>query len=411
MDPADKLKRKLDNAAIAFPAAAGPRDSRVFRVYCKLNQQVQPCVLQKALDQAILKYPLFQCRLKRGMFWFYFEETDARPVVKTETEASCNELYHRGWDNLLFKVTYNQDKINLEMFHALTDGTGACSFLSEIVKTYLRLLYGISEEDAEVPDTREEQEEDSFSRFYFGGRQEKQIRKSSRAYQLKGRKLPQEDMKIMECMISVRQLLAHSRAHRVSVTAYMTAVLLLAFSRGMTEKQKKKPVVLMIPVNLRNYYPSKSMANFFGWMEIEYQFHKKADFEDILLHVKKRFSDELRRDQVALRMNRYVKMEKNPLLRFIPLEIKNHFIKIGTRLGSRNVSAVLSNLTVMKMPQYCEPYIDRFGAWSSTDKFQMCACSYRDKFCFGVTSKLEDTSVQTHILEFFRAEGMDITVI
>ena len=40
--------RKLDNAAQAFPAATGKRDTRVFRFYCQLKEDIQSDLLQNA---------------------------------------------------------------------------------------------------------------------------------------------------------------------------------------------------------------------------------------------------------------------------------------------------------------------------------------------------------------------------
>lgn len=403
--------RRLDNAANAFPANAGKKDSRVFRVYCKLNEAVQPEILQKALDQVILRYPMFQCTLKSGYFWFYFERSSIKPMVKQETKAPCSEIYHPDQNNLLYEVTYNQEKIILEMFHALTDGTGAFCFLQDIVKVYLCQLYKIDDLDSMADNIQSEQEEDSFSLYYSSVKKVKQIRKSGRAYQMKGEKVTQKNMKIMECSMPVKQLLQHSRAQQASITVYMTAVLLQAVSHKMTEKQKRRPVVVMIPINLRNYYPSKSMSNFFGWMEIEYKFKDEDTFEDILLHVKRRFAEELLREQVAFRMNHFVKIEKNVLLKYIPLGMKNVFLKMGTRFGSNHISVVLSNISVIKMPKPYEPYIDRFGVITSTDKLQMCSCSYQDKFYFSITSKLEDLSIQQDILKFLKKEKIDISII
>ena len=42
--------RKLDNAAQAFPAATGKKDTRVFRFYCMLKEDVQEELLQRALE-------------------------------------------------------------------------------------------------------------------------------------------------------------------------------------------------------------------------------------------------------------------------------------------------------------------------------------------------------------------------
>ena len=65
--------RKLDNAAQAFPAATGKNDTRVFRFYCLLKEEVSENILQKALDRTMEKYPLFRSVLRKGVFWFYME--------------------------------------------------------------------------------------------------------------------------------------------------------------------------------------------------------------------------------------------------------------------------------------------------------------------------------------------------
>ncbi|MDY4633370.1 MAG: alcohol acetyltransferase, partial [Dorea formicigenerans] len=58
--------RKLDNAALAFPLVTGKDDTRVFRFYCELKEEVDPELLQQALDETMEKYPLFQAVLRKG---------------------------------------------------------------------------------------------------------------------------------------------------------------------------------------------------------------------------------------------------------------------------------------------------------------------------------------------------------
>lgn len=402
-----KMRRKLDNAALVFPAATGKKDSRVFRIYCKLREPVEPELLQKALEQVLVQYPMFQSVLKRGSFWFYFEKKNIRSVVKEEENTPCSPIYKKNEETLLYEISFRRNRINLEVFHALTDGTGAMHFLSKIVSAYLDLKYGMGEENIQLI-SEEEQEEDSFSRYYSTEKQPKQVRKSTLAYQFSGRRLQQADMKIMECVVSAKQLLEKVRGQGVSITVYMTAVLLQVIGEGMKEEQKKRPVVIMVPVNLRNYYQSNSMSNFFGWMEIEYYFKPDTTFEQVLAHVKKRFAEELTKEQVALRMNRLIDIEKNPLLRMFPLELKNLGLRIGSWAGSRNVTAIFSNLGTVTMPEVYKPYIERFGVLTSTDKLQVCACSYYDRFYFSITTKYEDTRVQEKMMKFLKDQGIQV---
>ena len=51
MDTGYSKWRKLDNAALAFPLVTGKNDTRVFRFYCQLKEEVNGEILQAALDQ------------------------------------------------------------------------------------------------------------------------------------------------------------------------------------------------------------------------------------------------------------------------------------------------------------------------------------------------------------------------
>ena len=133
--------RKLDNAALAFPLVTDKNDTRVFRFYCQLKEAVNSEILQKALDQTLEKYPLFRAVLRKGLFWFYLERRDIDAFVKEEKRPPCSSLYIRDKRDLLFEVTYYKKRINFEVFHVLTDGTGASEFIRELVKNYLYLAH------------------------------------------------------------------------------------------------------------------------------------------------------------------------------------------------------------------------------------------------------------------------------
>ena len=131
--------RSLDNAGKMFSAASTSKDTRVFRFYCVLKEQIDKDILQEALNRTIKKYPIFLSVMRKGLFWHYLEKSALRPVVREEYKEPCSCLYIRDKQALLFEITYYKNRINFEVFHALTDGTGATHFLSELVKNYLYL--------------------------------------------------------------------------------------------------------------------------------------------------------------------------------------------------------------------------------------------------------------------------------
>lgn len=401
--------RKLDNAALAFPAATGKKDTRVFRFYCQLEEMIDKEKLQDALDQTVAAYPVFQAVLRKGLFWYYLEHRDLRAIVKPETNKPCSTIYVPDAKKLLFEVTYYRDRINFEVFHALTDGTGAIQFFRELIKNYLLLTHkadrlpDIPLQDENV--TGMDREVDSFSKYYS-----KKLPRGSkggpRAFQLPGPKVERDNIEISEVTLSVKALLEKSRALGVSMTVYLTAVFLCAIHEEMTERQQRRPVTLMIPINLRNYFPSQSMTNFWGWLEVSYHFSGPAVFEDVLEHVNTFFERELVKERIAMRMNDYIRLEKHPVLRAVPLEIKNLFLQAGTKLGSGNITAIFSNVGIIRMPEPYMPYIRRFGVFTSTDKMQLCTASFGDELVLGFSSKLLSTNIQRNFVRTLKRHGI-----
>lgn len=403
--------RKLDNAALAFPLVTGKNDTRVFRFYCELKEAIDPELLQNALDKTMEKYPLFQMVLRKGLFWFYLEHRDIRPVVKTEKKPPCSRLYIPDKKNLLFQVSYYEKRINFEVFHALTDGTGAMHFLQELVTNYLKQAHpeqnlpSLPEEDASTPG---DQEEDSFSQYYSSDIP-RNSEKKPRAVRLPGERLIHEDMHITEVVLPVKELHDRAKEYGVSITVLVTAMFLCAIHKEIPKSRQKRPIALMVPVNLRNYFPSQSMGNFFGWIEVGHVFSDNTTFHEVLSHVKEQFTSQLSEEKIAVHMNGYVRLEKNPLIRAVPLEIKKYFLMVGANLGSRSITAVYSNIGILRFPKEYSEYIDRFGIFASTNSMQLCSCSYENQMVLGFTSKLPKDNIQRNFMEMLKKEELPYT--
>lgn len=398
--------RKLDNAALAFPLVTGENDTRVFRFYCQLKEEVDSDILQQALDRTMEKYPLFQAVLRKGLFWFYLEHSHIRALVKPETEPPCSRLYISDKKSLLFQVSYYKERINFEVFHALTDGTGAMHFLQELVQNYLILAHpkeNFPEIGRDKKTGRGNIEEDSFSQYYSSDIPKNKEKKKA-AVKLKGEKLVHSDMHISEVVLSVKEVHQKARSYGVSITVLLTAVMLCSIREEIPKNQQKRPVTLMIPVNLRNYFPSQSMTNFFGWIEVGYTFSDTTTFEEVLADVKRQFEQELEKDKIAMHMNNYVRIEKNIFVRAVPLEIKKYFLMIGANLGSRSITAVYSNIGIIRLPEEYREYIRHFGIFASTNSLQMCSCSYGDEMVLGFTSKIPDDSIQRNFRRMLSEE-------
>ena len=405
--------RSLDNAAKLFSAASSPKDTRVFRFYCELKEEVKEEILQEALNQTIQKYPVFLSVMRKGLFWHYLEKSELRPVVREEYKEPCSSLYVRDKKTLLFEVTYYKKRINFEVFHALTDGTGATEFLRELVKNYLYLIHEEDLEPVELSNqylTVKDQEDDSFSRYYdpdFPRKKKKKIR----AVQIKKGGKGYEELQINEASMWVKELLGIAREKKVSMSVLLTAAFICAIHEEMSRMQEKKPVILMVPVNLRKIFPSDSMLNFFGYIEPGYQFGGGKDsFEDVLEAVKLYFQENLSKEHMAGRMNELIAIEKHKILKWAPLELKNRCIRAGAKMAEQEVTAVLSNMSVVKMPEDYAQYIEKFGVYTSTNRTELCICSFQDTLSLGFTSRYDSTNIQRNFYRILKELGASVKV-
>lgn len=405
--------RSLDNVAKLFSAASSPKDTRVFRFYCELKEEVKEEILQEALNQTIQKYPVFLSVMRKGLFWHYLEKSELRPVVREEYKEPCSSLYVRDKKTLLFEVTYYEKRINFEVFHALTDGTGATEFLRELVKNYLYLIHEEDLEPVELSNqylTVKDQEDDSFSRYYdpdFPRKKKKKIR----AVQIKKGGKGYEELQINEASMSVKELLGIAREKKVSMSVLLTAAFICAIHEEMSRMQEKKPVILMVPVNLRKIFPSDSMLNFFGYIEPGYQFGGGKDsFEDVLEAVKLYFQENLSKEHMAGRMNELIAIEKHKILKWAPLELKNRCIRAGAKMAEQEVTAVLSNMSVVKMPEDYAQYIEKFGVYTSTNRTELCICSFQDTLSLGFTSRYDSTNIQRNFYRILKELGASVKV-
>ena len=184
-------------------AASTKNDTRVFRFYCELKEMIEPKLLQLALDRTVETYPIFLSVIRKGVFWSYLEKSSLHPCVREEYKEPCSRIYIKDKKSLLFEVTYYKKRINFEVFHVLTDGTGATEFLRELVKNYLYLAHekdGLQEVSLLSEDvTVQDQENDSFAKYYTKNTKKPRVKKT-RAYQIKK---PRKDNGAMQVRESV----------------------------------------------------------------------------------------------------------------------------------------------------------------------------------------------------------------
>ncbi|WP_353947975.1 hypothetical protein ABNN70_12535 [Sporolactobacillus sp. Y61] len=390
---------RLDNAALIFPAAAGKADTQVFRISCELYDRVDPAILQDVLDQTIRIFHVYQSVLKRGFFWYYLESTDRMPIVHEENTPPCSAIYRKNRKNLLFDVSYYNNRVNLEVYHVLSDGTGALHFLRTLITKYLSQRHQITEPSLDYDASAMQMSDDSFHKYYTGS---PNVRQNRRGYacRLRGRKYPEDRLKIMTGWVNLRPLLDAAHQYHTTLTVFLGACLMMAISETVPARAKRRPIVLDVPVNLRGHFPSSTVRNFFSVLLIGYDYwNLSASFEDVV----KKIGDDLRiglsKENLTRIIEAYSAVENNIFSRITPLFIKDRVLRAAYDLAMRRSTAGFSNLGVISMPHEVETFIRSFDVCSGTNGLQICMCSYQDRLSVSFSSPLISSEIQRR---FFR---------
>lgn len=405
---------KLDNAAKIFPPTSNEKDTKVFRFVCDMKEDVDAIILQEAVDKTMLLFPFYQTVLRKGVFWYYFESTDLMPVVEEESKLPCGMLYHPNRKNLLFEVTYYKRRINLEVFHSLTDGTGALGFLKTLVYYYITIKYKEDFKDKlpslDYDASLSQKMDDSFLKHYTDTNLPKRI-KITKAYQIQGRRPIDNRIKVIEGVMSVKKVLDLSHRYNTTLTIYLTAVFIKSIYMEMPARSKKYPVVLSVPVNLRKYFPSVTARNFFSTINIKYDFTSSSDIlEDIIKEVKESFERELTREKVAAHMNRLLALEQNVFMRVVPLAIKDIILRMADRINDKGITTTLSNIGKITISPELAPYINMFNCFTSARRPQIAICSFQDNLIVSFTSPYKETDIQKNFFRHLTSEDVPVTI-
>ena len=409
---AQKKWYQLDNAAKIVPSTTAGSDTRVFRITCVLTEDVDPAALQSAVTAAAGEFPHFSSVLKKGLFWYYLDQSDLEAEVTEEKQPALDTIYWDGRRNLLYRVNYYRRRINLEMFHVLTDGTGAFEFLKAILSEYLRLKHGLETQTltasrASVGD----RQNDAFGKYYKKEYEKPEEAKNapSKAYHLRGERDENLENHLLEGTVSVKKFLQAARERGTTVAVLSTALAIHAILPEMSVRDRRLPIVLSVPVNLRNYFPSDTARNFFGVINVSFDpALYDGTVDSIIPVVKDSFDRQLQQDQVELTMNAYASLEHNLAIKVVPLLIKNAVISAANAKVQKGITGTISNVGKITVPEAMEPYIEKFSCFMAAPEIQICICSYKDQLVFGVASAFIAHPV---IRNFFRGMvdmGIDV---
>lgn len=357
---------RLDTAALIFPATLRHDWCNVFRVSATLTETVDPEVLQRAVDELRSRFPSYYVTLRRGVFWYYLEESHQRVEVRTDYAYPLTFMSSRELKRNCMRVLYYKNRIAAEFFHSLTDGHGGTVYLSNLVARYLELRYDLS-----IPKGRlirrfdekplPEELEDS---FLHNAAPIASSRKEDKSYRLHGTPEQKGFKHLTTGIVKTDELLEEAHRHHVSVTAFLAAVMaesIIAIQNREYRLAVQRPVKITIPVDLRRLYGSNTLRNFSLVLNLgvdpRYGEYSLDDLCSTIYHQLRAYATP---QYMAGMIAANVLPQQNTALRLAPVGLKNLVMDaVYRRSGESGGCLNISNITGIELPEEMKPYVER----------------------------------------------------
>lgn len=411
---------KLDLSAIVYPTLQRKDFSSVYRLSVVLKEPVKPDVLQEALDRTLPRFPTYKAAIRKGLFWRYLEPNNRPgPFVQPDIKNPCMPMPFKANNRYLVRVYYYGCRIALEAHHSLGDGTGGMCVLQTLTAEYLRLLGKKIENGGFVLDIAETPKPEELEDAYMKYANSKVCppRPQEKTYRVRGTGEPFYTLNIIDGIMSSSQVAQAAKKYDATVTEYLNAVLLYALMQKQENDfhLKLRPVKIAMPVNLRRFFPSKTLRNFITMIYpgIDPRLGEYT-FAEIVAHVRGYMRYYINEKFLRGDITTNASTQKNPFIRVVPLFIKDFVVRtFYTKVQDKNSSAGLTNMGRLIVPESMKPYIERFDIYMGQPFSRRTNCaiiSFEDTLTVNFASSIVEADVERYFFRKLVQEGISVKI-
>lgn len=384
-----KTSYPIDNSAILYLAQMGPDHSNVYRFTITLTEPVCPEFLQQAADRICPRFPTIFAGFRPGVFTYSVIPVEDSLQV-AEDPGLLHTMLPEELEKCAYRIYYSGCCISIEAFHALTDGYGAVASFRTLAAEYLFLRYGISSpERQEMLESGEPDWEAELHDAYLDHTSATPSGLPGRyAYQLPGR---DRDWKVKTSVehFATGALLRAAKSSGVSMAAFLSGIMaeaIMEIQQRHSSRGKKEPVRIMVPVDLRRQFPSRTLRNFILYAlptlePGEYEMPRRERMQKIYAQIRSQTS----REMLAAQISRNVRLQSSWLFRIIPRIIKCAAMRIAYRFfGESNSSITMTNLGQVPLSEELKCHIRRIDVYLTPRRSSPYNCAIIS--CGDVTS-------------------------
>ena len=403
---------KLDNAATIYPATIKRKYAALFRLTITLTENIDNDILSESLKSILKRFPTFACSLKEGFFWCYLEKIKEEPKVEKD---SVNPMIRHDFDKqYLFRVRTYKNRIAIEYFHALTDGTGGMTFLLTLTNEYLHRKYNIKKQyNNLVLNINEEPSEDEINdAFLKYASKSGSLEHEKKAFHLKGTKINDNLINIITGIIDTEEIKKLAKKYNATITEFVTSILLLNLKE--LSNNTKKEIKISIPINLRKLYNTKTLRNFSSYVNVGITNEKDYSLKEVISSVKKQLKEKTMEEKINAKITGNVKLMKNHFIRRIPMFIKKHIMSYTEKvMGDGYITTTLSNLGNIEIPNNMKKYVTDMNFILGKSRGKTTAITmigYNNKLYITFSRNIKESDFERLFFTTLSKMGLDILI-
>lgn len=410
-------KLRLDNASLIYPASLSKKYASLYRMRVSLDERVEVATLQTALEHTVRRIPTFGRTLSRGSFWWYLTPLHKKPQVLPIQRL--HEFSIRGNGGFLFRVSADGASIVLDIFHVLTDGGGAMTFLLTLTAEYLRLCYGTAiEYGGSILDCSEGPQPDEIADAFdaFSGKKGA-LEQNDLAYHIKGIEEPERTLHDVRLTMDGKQVHAAAGQRDATVTELLAAAEVWAAQEIWKSDRfhRHSAIKVSVPVDLRRIYGIRTMRNFSSYVNLGVNVRNGSySFDEILRLVSRQKRLYCEKSELESKVAANVQLEDNWAIASIPLFIKKRAIDIINRLkGDRYCTYTLSNIGSIELPDGMRKHVTDLDFMLGRQRGNTgasAAVSYGGRLQLNLTRRITGSEFESRLIECLHSLGLQIRV-
>lgn len=408
----------LDNAAKIYPPVSSSRRGGMFALSARLTEKVNPEILNETVNTLLERFPMFKVRLKRGVFWYYLEENNRPFKVEPEDAYFMRFIGDTQSNEYLFRVMYREDKITVCFFHCLCDGTGGLNFFKALLAEYLKLRgFDIKTEGLVISENSPHTEgevEDTFLREFH--KPKIKTKKEVNAFKTDGTPFDSDGCGIITGKVKVDELKELCKKYNATISEYISALYMYCIYKECIKnrKVKNKNISILVPVNMRKVYPSETMRNFALFARLTHNWENEISFEDCVETCKTQLHEGIQKDKLDAIIYSNVKVEKNFILKIMPLFIKDVAMRIAYKhVGDNLHTANMSNLGYVNLPESMSKYVKDivFNLGTSFSCKTHCAVvGYNNNLYITFSRAFVENKIEREFFRMLTSSGVGVTL-